>query len=71
MLYKGVTQLVTENLDRLANEQVIPAFPTGDKNDVTQQSDERTQLLKALRGVWEDHQGNMSKLRDILKYLVR
>ena len=71
MLYKGVNQLVMENLDRLAREDVIPAFPTGSKEDVAEQSDERTILLKALRKVWEDHKGNMSKLSDILKYLVR
>jgi cullin 3 len=74
LLYDGVCTLVRENLDRLAREEVVPTFPTSadvDGADPAAQSDERTLLLKALRKVWEDHHGNMCKLRDILKYMVR
>ncbi|KIJ62793.1 hypothetical protein HYDPIDRAFT_41506 [Hydnomerulius pinastri MD-312] len=71
MLYKGVCQLVAENVDRLAEEKIIPAFPSGGNNDPMQQSQEGEHLLKALRRVWDDHTGNMSKLRDILKYMDR
>jgi hypothetical protein len=74
LLYDGVCTLVRENLDRLAQEEVIPAFPASadiDGADPAAQSDERTLLLKALKRVYDDHLGNMCKLRDILKYMVR
>lgn len=70
MLYKGVIALVAENLDKLANEEIIPAFPTGSGNDPTQQSQAGELILKALRHVWDDHISNMVKLGQILKYMV-
>jgi len=70
VLYKGVCQLVADNIDRLAQSEIIPAFPSGSSKDPAQQSQEGESLLKALRRVWDDHTGNMSKLRDILKYMV-
>jgi cullin 3 len=70
VLYKGVCQLVAENIDRLAQKEIIPAFPSGSSKDPVQQSQEGELLLRALRRVWDDHTGNMSKLRDILKYMV-
>lgn len=69
MLYKGVCALVAENLAELARGEVVPAFPTGG-NDRMQQTQEGEMLLKALRRIWDDHTGSMSKLRDILKYMV-
>jgi cullin 3 len=71
VLYKGVCQLVADNIDRLAQSEIIPAFPSGSSKDPVQQSQEGESLLKALRRVWDDHTGNMSKLRDILKYMDR
>ncbi|KAG1747209.1 Cullin [Suillus paluster] len=71
VLYKGVCQLVAENIDRLAQSEIIPAFPSGSSKDPVQQSQEGESLLRALRRVWDDHTGNMSKLRDILKYMDR
>ncbi|EIN09693.1 Cullin-domain-containing protein [Punctularia strigosozonata HHB-11173 SS5] len=71
MLYNGVCDLVVENLENLAAEQIIPAFPTGNKDDLVEQSQEWELLLKALRNVWDEHQANMSKLSDILKYMDR
>ncbi|EPQ54083.1 Cullin-domain-containing protein [Gloeophyllum trabeum ATCC 11539] len=71
MLYKGTKQLVGENLDRLAREQVIPAFPTGRSDDPMHRSQEGERLLKALRSVWDDHISSMSKLSDVLKYMDR
>ncbi|KAL4062116.1 Cullin, partial [Scleroderma citrinum] len=71
MLYKGVCQLVAENVDRLAEEEITPAFPKGSSSDPMQQGQESELLLRALRRVWDDHTGNMSKLRDILKYMDR
>lgn len=72
MLYKGVCQLVIENLGYLVQDEVIPAFPTtSHSGDRVQQAQEGESLLKALRRIWDDHVGSMSKLRDILKYMVR
>lgn len=70
MLYKGVCQLVTENVERLAQEEIVPTFPSRGSSDPIQQGQEAELLLRALRRVWDDHTGNMSKLRDILKYMV-
>ncbi|KAH7913225.1 Cullin [Hygrophoropsis aurantiaca] len=71
MLYNGVRKLVADNVDHLAKSDIIPVFPTGGNDDPTQQSQAGELLLKALRRVWDDHIGNMSKLRDILKYMDR
>ncbi|KAF8135043.1 Cullin-domain-containing protein [Boletus edulis] len=71
MLYKGVCQLVTENVERLAQEEIVPTFPSRGGSDPMQQGQEAELLLRALRRVWDDHTGNMSKLRDILKYMDR
>ncbi|TFK47821.1 Cullin-domain-containing protein [Heliocybe sulcata] len=70
-LYRETKKLVGENLDRLAREQVIPAFPTGRSDDPVHRSQEGERLLKALRNVWDDHISSMSKLSDILKYMDR
>ncbi|KAJ7475820.1 Cullin-domain-containing protein [Mycena latifolia] len=70
MLYKGVNQLVAENLDQLASTQVVPAFPSG-ASDETMQSQEAEMLLKALRNIWDDHTSNMVRLGQILKYMDR
>lgn len=69
-LYKGVMQLVTDNLEKLAREEVFPAFPSGASTDPMQKSQEGEMLLKALRRIWDDHTGNMVKLGQILKYMV-
>ncbi|KAJ8592195.1 Cullin-domain-containing protein [Rhizopogon salebrosus TDB-379] len=71
VLYKGVCQLVAENIDRLAQCEIVPVFPSGSSKDPVQQSQEGELLLKALKRVWDFHIGNMSKLRDILKYMDR
>ncbi|KZP23744.1 Cullin-domain-containing protein [Athelia psychrophila] len=71
MLYKGVCDLVVQNLDHLAKSEVIPAFPTGRTGDRMQETQEDETLLKALRRIWDDHISSMSKLRDILKYMDR
>ncbi|KAJ7104186.1 Cullin-domain-containing protein [Mycena belliarum] len=70
MLYKGVNQLVAENIDHLANTQVVPVFPSG-ASDETMQSQEAEMLLKALRIIWDDHISNMVRLGQILKYMDR
>ncbi|KAI0313750.1 Cullin-domain-containing protein [Amylostereum chailletii] len=71
MLYKGVTGLVAENLDRLAAEHIVPAFPTALNKDPVHRSQESERLLKALTKVWEDHTGSVSKLGHILNYMDR
>ncbi|KIK96146.1 hypothetical protein PAXRUDRAFT_826271 [Paxillus rubicundulus Ve08.2h10] len=71
MLYDGVCRLVAENVDRLAEEEIIPAFRSGGSSDPMQQGQEAELLLRALRRVWNFHTGNMLKLRDILKYMDR
>lgn len=70
MLYKGVTNLVTENLNKLAEVQIIPTFPTGTKDALIQSSEDEL-LLKALKNVWDDHSTSMVRLGQILKYMVR
>ncbi|KIM39866.1 hypothetical protein M413DRAFT_19621 [Hebeloma cylindrosporum] len=70
MLYKGVKSLVTENLDTLARDKILPAFPTG-TTDVSVQNNEEEVLLKALTDVWDDHRSNMVRLGQILKYMDR
>ncbi len=70
-LYKGTCQLIAENLEKLAKQDIIPAFPSGGGGDLFQSSQEGEMLLKALRKVWDDHTSSLSKLRDVLKYMVR
>lgn len=71
MLYKGTCQLIVENLDKLAKQEILPTFPTGSQEDAFQLSQEGETLLKALKKVWDDHISGLSKLRDVLKYMDR
>jgi cullin 3 len=70
LLYTGVSDLVKQNLERLVKEVILPAFPSGGDGDPTHQSQEGERLMKAFRSVWEEHISGMSKLRDLLKYMV-
>lgn len=70
MLYKGVKQLVLENLETMANERIIPYFPSGTK-DAMVQNTEDGMLLDKVKQVWEEHNNNMVRLGQILKYMVR
>lgn len=65
-LYNGLKKLVIEHLNELAKEHVYPAFPI----NPGQQSNEGEVLLKALRKVWDDHTSSMTKIGQILKYMV-
>jgi len=69
MLYNGVKQLVVENLGTMANERIIPYFPSGTK-DATVQNTEDSLLLGTVKKVWEEHKNNMVRLGQILKYMV-
>jgi len=71
MLYNGTNKLIAENLDKLASEYIIPAFPTGSDSDPVEKAQAGEMLLKAVRKVWDDHISSLSKLRDVLKYMDR
>ncbi|KAJ3787004.1 Cullin-domain-containing protein [Lentinula aff. detonsa] len=71
ILYRGMKRIVAENLDKLAKEQIVSAFPTTSTSDLMQRSQENELLLKALKNVWDDHTSNMTKLGQILKYMDR
>jgi cullin 3 len=70
VLYKGTLQLIAENLDQLARQDIVPSFPSATSEDLTQRSQEAEVLLKSVRKVWEDHTSSLSRLRDVLKYMV-
>lgn len=70
VLYEGTKALIVQNLDKLAKTHIVPTFPVGGEGDAMTDSTEGEQLLKAFRHVWNDHTSSMSKLRDILKYMV-
>ncbi|KAL5526570.1 hypothetical protein ACEPAF_8294 [Sanghuangporus sanghuang] len=71
LLYDGVKELISENIDRLAETVAKPAFPSPVSGDPAQKSQEVERFLKAVRESWDDHKGSMSKLRDLLKYMDR
>jgi cullin 3 len=71
---------VTEHLERLAVEKIVPAFPRGAAQatgggaggaEAVELGLEAERFLKAIKGVWDDHTGSMKKLGDILRYMVR
>lgn len=69
-LYDGVKELVSANIDKLSETKVKPTFPSSVNGDPTQKGQEVERFLKAFRESWDDHKSSMSKLRDILKYMV-
>ncbi|EKM58373.1 uncharacterized protein PHACADRAFT_252641 [Phanerochaete carnosa HHB-10118-sp] len=69
-LYDGTCELIVSNLEKLAKQDIEPAFPSG-TGDPIQRSQEGEVLLKAVRKVWDDHTSSLSKLRDVLKYMDR
>ena len=72
VLYNGVRDIVVENLNRLAQETILPAFPSGLEQAPMQQSQEGERLLKAVHEVWSDHTDCVdNKLRHVLRYMVR
>ncbi|KAH6913074.1 ubiquitin ligase SCF complex subunit Cullin, partial [Coprinopsis sp. MPI-PUGE-AT-0042] len=71
MLYRGIGNLIADNLEHLAAEQINPRFPAGSINDPIQRTQAGELLLKALRQVWDDHVSNMTKIGQLLKYMDR
>lgn len=70
-LYNGVSQLLAEHLEGLARNEIIPAFPAADDGDHSTQTHASDALLKTATKIWEDHTGHVTKLGQILKYMVR
>jgi cullin 3 len=72
MLYQGLTTLITKNLNRLAKEMLVPVFPraTLDGRDTVEICQEGETFVKAFREVWDDHESSMSKISDLVKYMV-
>ncbi|WVQ66720.1 uncharacterized protein L199_004909 [Kwoniella botswanensis] len=78
-LYNGVKALISEYLDRLAEEKIVPTFPRsggtrgagklGGGAEAIERALEGDRFLKAIKSAWEDHTGSMRKIRDILKYM--
>ncbi|WRT70000.1 uncharacterized protein IL334_006993 [Kwoniella shivajii] len=78
-LYNGVKALISEHLDRLAEEKIVPTFPRsggtrgagklGGGAEAIERALEGDRFLKAIKSAWEDHTGSMRKIRDILKYM--
>lgn len=73
MLYEGLVGLITENLNRMAKEQLVPAFPRAelDGRDSMEMCQAGEAFVKAFREVWDDHESSMSKISDLVKYMDR
>lgn len=48
----------------------VSATQGGDRADAVARTQAGERLLKAVRDTWDDHCACMSKLRDVLKYVV-
>ncbi|EIW72022.1 hypothetical protein TREMEDRAFT_70610 [Tremella mesenterica DSM 1558] len=78
-LYAGVKGLISEHLEKLAEDKIVPTFPrssgtsgTGKRRsgaEAVESAMEGDRFLKAVKTVWEDHTGSMRKLKDVLKYM--
>jgi len=66
VLYNGLKNLIIEHLKELADTDIFPTFPVSEEK----QTHEGEVLLKALRKVWDDHTSSMTKIGQILKYMV-
>ncbi|KAL1410816.1 hypothetical protein Q8F55_001759 [Vanrija albida] len=79
MLYKGVKELITEHLDLLAEERIVPAFPRASGNhtagklgggqEAIERAVEGDRFLRAVKGVWDDHVRAMRSMNHVLAYL--
>lgn len=71
---------MAEYLDRLAEERIVPAFPRasgtagsvalGGSAEAVEHAVEGDRFLRAVKGVWDDHISAMTKIKDILRYMV-
>lgn len=86
VLYNGVADLVARHLERETLQKICSRFPdasvsvstaAGASKDAGRAGANLASLqqgeifLKALDALWRDHQACMSRIRDILKYMVR
>jgi len=73
MLYDGLTGLITQNLNTLTKEKLVPEFPraTLDGRDTVEICQEGEAFIRAFREVWDDHESSMSKISDLVKYMDR
>lgn len=63
-LYDNVRQEVSEHLNHLAQDKIVPLFPK--ESDAA----EKVAFLKAVKETWEHHTLCMGMIRDILMYMV-
>jgi hypothetical protein len=70
MFYNGVTNLVIENLDRLAKEIIFPNLPSGLELDPMKRRSEDEKVLEAVYNAWSDHTDSVKKVSHIVKPLV-
>jgi hypothetical protein len=72
MLYEGLVKLISENLDIFAKEKLIPVFPRTelDGHDSMEMCQAGELFVKVFREVWDDHESSMSKISDLVKYMV-
>ncbi|CAE6425673.1 unnamed protein product [Rhizoctonia solani] len=73
MLYDGLVDLISENLDIFAKEKLVPVFPRTelDGRDSMEMCQAGELFVKAFREVWDDHESSMSKISDLVKYMDR
>ncbi|KND02992.1 uncharacterized protein SPPG_08979 [Spizellomyces punctatus DAOM BR117] len=67
-LYNGVRDVVTEHLQQVARDFVVPSFPQMAPGGGMTGG---TEFLKTVKNVWEDHTTCMLMIRDILMYMDR
>ncbi|CAG8759096.1 13623_t:CDS:2, partial [Dentiscutata erythropus] len=73
-LYNGVREVITQHLEEVAKDQVVPAFPMSGASSSQANSANGAggaNFLKVLKSVWEDHTTCMLMIRDILMYMDR
>ncbi|RIB05755.1 Cullin [Gigaspora rosea] len=73
-LYNGVREVITQHLEEVAKDQVVPAFPVSGASSSQANSANGAggaNFLKVLKSVWEDHTTCMLMIRDILMYMDR
>lgn len=83
-LYQGLIKLIEDHLQQETKDKIGPAFPSSSlvggsstqaARDVNSTSGEASAqqgetFLTAVKQVWDDHLVCMSKLKDVLKYMV-
>lgn len=80
-LYNGCKTLIKEHLEALAEERIVPAFPRGavvtdgarsvGGAEAVERAMEGERFLRAVKGVWDDHNVSMRLFAAIVRYMVR